>query len=69
MQVYSLPLNWKSKPIWKPKWWKPKPLWKGKACAWAAANGPEANSTITAAIAATLKATPVFEFINVRYAR
>ena len=36
-------------------------------CACVAAKGPEANSTITAAIAATLKAIPVFEFINVRY--
>ena len=61
----------KQQPPQPPKPSKPKPLWKppGKACASVAANGPEANSKITAAIAATLKATPVFEFINVRYAR
>jgi hypothetical protein len=46
----------------QPKPGKPKPLWKppGKACAFVAANGPDANSTITAAIAAMLKATPVY---------
>jgi len=50
----------------KPKWWKPKPkpLWKSpnppEACALVAANGPDANRAITAAIAMMLKAIPVF---------
>ena len=32
-----------------------------------AANGPDANSTMTAAIATMLKATVVFEFIRICY--
>ena len=45
--------------------WKPA---KPKACAcWFATIGPDANNTITAAIAVVLKAIPVFEFINVHY--
>ena len=45
--------------------WKPA---KPKACAcWFAAIGPDANGTITAAIAVVLKAIPIFEFINVHY--
>jgi hypothetical protein len=76
-QLPQPPKPGKPKPLWKkPKWWNPKPkwwkpLWKpnGKACALVAANGPDANSTITAAIATMLRAIPVFEFIKIRYGR
>jgi len=43
--------------------WKPNPLWNGKAIAWVATSGSDANSTTATTIAIALRVIVVFEFI------